>query len=121
MRSRLWLVLVLLIVFLVPSNAIAEERTVDDRQTESEEIVLRAGPPTPISEIRNWFYNVRVSFMGASFRFQQLVNLPRRLLINGDNQRLLLVPALGLVFILWGVRKAIRIIFRAFRKGKMNA
>lgn len=122
MRSRLWLVLALVLVLsVVPRNAYADEaRQVQGEELEQRELVLRAPIRTPMDAIRTWFGSVRVAFVGGSVYLDRLVNLPARLFISGSMERLFFVPAITIVFIWWGVRKVIRMLFRAFRRGKAN-
>lgn len=41
-------------------------------------------------------------------------------MFTGPNQAIFMIPAIGIVFLWWGVRKAIRMIMASFRKGRMT-
>lgn len=122
MRSRLWIALVFVFLLTLPRTAIADEmRTIEDREERQDIVMLAAQPDTPLTAIRRWFGSVRVRFIGQLVYMDRLVNLPSSVFTSGSMAVIFFIPAVIMVLVWWAIRKSIRMIFRAFRKGKINA
>lgn len=122
MRSRLWLVLALILVLLVPCSAYADESVDISRDGGEQTVLMLAAPPaTPLTLIQSFFANARFSFFGSSKNFTNLHTLLSSFLGAASMNRLFMALAVALVLMWWGARKVIRMLFRSLRKGKINA
>lgn len=122
MRLRLWIVIALVLVMLVPNVAYAEDREPSIESVEIEQSdrgILGASPITPLSLIRSFFTNVKLTF-GSTYALVNIHMHLKAFLTNNRLQAMFMIPAVIIVFGWWGVRKVIRMLFRAFRRGKAN-
>lgn len=144
MRSRLWLVIVVLSMLIAPCRAYANEvdyigsfgsgfndlvRNEDDTNAElerhEEPRSLRANDDEEEGAaglVMNWLTSLRIPLGANRYAptswYRYIVFVLRDIDAGRMGMVLIAVP---IVFGWWGVRKCIRMIFRAFRKGKINA
>lgn len=70
---------------------------------------------SPTGAVQSWITSLRLTYGNATFGPDGWYRMARSLLIN-----VVLPLAVLLVFFWWGLRKGLRMLFAAFRKGKAN-
>lgn len=147
MRKSLWVVIAFVYMFVVsPVSAYADdgfigglqdffgEREVQQVSPESDfiesyerqDVILSVPSTTPLDEDAStvdYVNNTLVSFNSVPWAIgnRSLIDSIYLYLTNINRTTQYLTIAVCLVFVYWGARKAIRMIFAAFRKGKISA
>lgn len=146
MRARLWLVFVVFAFMVCPDVALADDSFVDsfgrgvdtflgngvneqvtperdynERYEPSTEDVetVRAAPQTPLQGLRQ-FFGMQFRWDGNVVRPFTSTHMNLYYFIRTILVRLVFKYAVPMVFLWWGVRKVIRMVMGAWRKGRAS-